>query len=484
MKFSSSSFYIWAVGVGAVIGGHFVGWNPILQMGYGGALIATILGTIFYTLLTFMVAELASWFPKAGGAHVYALEGYGNFAGFLVGIAEVIKTTSTAAAIVSGISDYITDALGINQSYYGPLNYALIMGVLMSINLLGVRVTFTFQVVILVLSLAVLFIYFAGAMFYLDFEKYAVPDGWFPYGWKGIMDGFPFVLWLFLGVEEVAQAVEEVENPAVDIPRGASWAMVTLAVLGVGLVTLASATPPGLDALKDSDVPLLDSYQGIYGSGSSMLDALDILVLSGLVCSLHAFVFFSGEVVYALSRDGFLPAPLSSVSQRFHTPYNALFVSCSMVFLLALIFDEIVGAEMGLPVLVSVAADSAVLSYGFQIAIYLKLHDSLQGNQRAFRSPFGKWGGYVTVPILAGICLCLVYLAVTEVQYALGLGLVVGLLALSSLCYYFSRRFKYTKLPDNAPVKSTPRLSEDDMGHRLSKEPCSSTSEDYEEDGV
>ncbi len=49
---------LWALGVGAVISGHFSGWNlGLAQGGWGGMFVATILIAIMYLGLTYSLAE-------------------------------------------------------------------------------------------------------------------------------------------------------------------------------------------------------------------------------------------------------------------------------------------------------------------------------------------------------------------------------------------------------------------------------------------
>ena len=50
---------LWALGVGAVISGHFSGWNFGLAFGWGSMFVATILITLMYLGLTYSLAEMS-----------------------------------------------------------------------------------------------------------------------------------------------------------------------------------------------------------------------------------------------------------------------------------------------------------------------------------------------------------------------------------------------------------------------------------------
>ena len=64
---------LWALGVGAVISGHFSGWNlGLLSGGWGGMLIAGLIIMVMYLGLTFSLAEMSPALPHTGGAYSFA----------------------------------------------------------------------------------------------------------------------------------------------------------------------------------------------------------------------------------------------------------------------------------------------------------------------------------------------------------------------------------------------------------------------------
>ena len=63
---------LWALGVGAVISGHFSGWNLGLANGWGSMFLATVVIAIMYLGLTFSLAEMSPALPHTGGAYSFA----------------------------------------------------------------------------------------------------------------------------------------------------------------------------------------------------------------------------------------------------------------------------------------------------------------------------------------------------------------------------------------------------------------------------
>jgi ethanolamine permease len=66
-------FSLWALGVGAVISGHYSGWNlGLLAGGWGGYALAACIIAVMYLGLVFCIAEMAAALPHTGGAYSFA----------------------------------------------------------------------------------------------------------------------------------------------------------------------------------------------------------------------------------------------------------------------------------------------------------------------------------------------------------------------------------------------------------------------------
>ena len=103
---------LWALGVGAVISGHFSGWNLGLSNGWGSMFIATIIIATMYLGLTFSLAEMSPALPHTGGAYSFARTAMGPWGGFLTGLSENVEYVLTPAVIVFFISSYMGSIFG------------------------------------------------------------------------------------------------------------------------------------------------------------------------------------------------------------------------------------------------------------------------------------------------------------------------------------------------------------------------------------
>ena len=146
-------FYLWALGVAAVISGDFSGWNLGFSVGgWGGMFLGTILITIMYLGLTYSIAEMSPALPHTGGAYSFARTAFGPWGGFITGVAENIEYVLTPAVIVYFIGTYLTaifDTPAAFQPVYWILGYILFV----SLNMRGVELSFMITVMMTLLAI-------------------------------------------------------------------------------------------------------------------------------------------------------------------------------------------------------------------------------------------------------------------------------------------------------------------------------------------
>ncbi|MEC7202020.1 MAG: amino acid permease, partial [Verrucomicrobiota bacterium] len=167
--------------------------------------------------------------PHTGGAYSFARSSMGPWAGYVTGLAENIEYILTPAVIVVGIGGYLGAIFGTPDAF-DPLWWGVAYGLFVGLNIWGVELTFRFTLVITFLALAVLGVFYIGALSHVDFSTWAFtipPDPevegssvWLPKGWTGVLAALPFAIWFYLAIEELPLAAEEAHDPAKDMPRG------------------------------------------------------------------------------------------------------------------------------------------------------------------------------------------------------------------------------------------------------------------------
>lgn len=415
---------LWALGVGAVISGHFSGWNlGIASGGWGGLFIAAIIIAAMYLGLIFSLAEMSPALPHTGGAYSFARSAMGPWGGFITGLAESIEYIMTPAVIVFFIGSYLT-SIAETPADYQPLWWIGCYLLFVALNYWGVALSFKISVIVTLLALAVLLVFWISAVPQADFNRWALniavdtdgslrelPDGggaFLPKGWLGVLAAMPFAVWLFLAIEELPLAAEESVDPQKDMPKGLIFGMFTLIFSALMIMFLnASIGAPeegklhGAFSLATSGEPLLDGFRVIYGTDLAKLLALFAVI--GLIASFHTIIFAFGRQIYSLSRAGYYPSAMSITHGARKTPHVALFTGAAIGLAVIMAVWFSLGSEQGGAVigatLLNMAVFGAMISYAFQGLSFILLRWKMPGIERPYRSPLGIPGAALTIII-------------------------------------------------------------------------------------
>ncbi|MGB6969522.1 MAG: amino acid permease [Methyloceanibacter sp.] len=433
LKRHAGVFFLWALGVAAVISGDFSGWNLGFAVGgWGGMFFGAIIITIMFLGLTYSIAEMSPALPHTGGAYSFARTAFGPWGGFITGVAENIEYVLTPAVIVYFIGAYLTAIFETPvalQPAWWILGYIIFVG----LNSRGVELSFTVTAIVTLLAITVLVVFFISAIPIFDFSRYALnigvdpatgaavelPEGngpFLPFGPYGILAAMPFAVWLFLAIEQLPLAAEESVDPRRDMPKGIMLGMFTLIALGF-LVLLFNpsipiervvagdggvpATVHGAFALGTSSEPILDGFRAIFGTNAA--GALAMAAVIGLAASFHAITFASGRQIYSLSRAGYFPHFLSRTHGKHKTPNIALIagavIGLSVMLVVWFAMGGVAAGSFIGGVLLNMAVFGAMFSYLLQGLTFIQLRRRFPHIERPYRSPLGIAGAAATVII-------------------------------------------------------------------------------------
>ncbi len=425
---------LWALGVGAVISGHFSGWNlGLASGGWGGMFIAAIIIAIMYLGLTFSIAEMSPALPHTGAAYSFARTTMGPWGGFVTGLCENVEYVITPAVVVSFIGSYMGSIFGTPpgfQPVYWVFGYIIFVG----LNVVGVELSFKVTLVVTLAALACLVAFWVSAIPVMDFSRWALnigvaadgtavelPNGggpFLPFGIGGALAAMPFAVWLFLAIEQLPLAAEESVDPKTDMPKGIMAGMATLIVSAFMILWLNSSVANGAFGLSTSLEPLLDGFKAIYGTGIAKLLALVAVI--GLIASFHTIIYAQGRQIYSLSRAGYFPRGLSVTHGSRQTPHVAMIAGAvvGLVIMLAIWFA--LGADAGAAAiggtLLNMAVFGAMLSYVMQAISFILMRRNMPHIARPYKSPFGIPGAVATIVI----ALVTIYFQLSDPLYRSG----------------------------------------------------------------
>ena len=406
--------HLWALAVGLVISGEYFGWNyGWAAAGPVGFLVATGLVTGLYVAFIFSFTELTTALPSAGGPFVYAQAAFGPVGGVVAGYATLVEFLFTPPAIAFALGSYahfLVPALPV-------LPTALACSAAFTlVNLLGIRESATFSLVVTGLAVAELLLYLGLVAPHFRAANFLAHP--VPLRAGGVLAALPFAIWFYLAIEGVALVAEEVRDPWRTIPRGYGYGLGTLVALALGVAVLTAGLGDWR-LLARLDYPLPAALGQALGPGSRWARFFASIGLFGLVASLHGTIIGYSRQVFALARAGYLPGFLARLNGR-QTPHWAL----------------LAGAAVGGAALLTGTTDQvivlAVLGALVMYVASLASLFALRRRQPALPRPFAV-PGYPAVPLLA-LALCLLSLGalvyfnpVLSGVFLAGLGAVLAL---------------------------------------------------------
>lgn len=373
-----NTLQLWAIAVGMVISGVYFGWNYGWAVaGTLGFLVATLIVTVLYITFIFSYTELTAAIPEAGGAFSYAFRAFGPKMGFVAGFGTLIDFVMAPPAIAFALGSY-AHFLNPQLPVMGVAISAYI--VFIGINLFGIKESANFSLVITLLSVVELLVFMVLVFPFYKTENLVAHNQ--PITAGGVFEALPFAVWFYIAIEGVAMVAEEVRDPERTIPKGYILSIFTLVALAIGTMVLSGGSTDWR-LLSNIDYPLPETLSMSLGRNNAWTKIFASLGLFGLIASFHCNTIGYSRQIYALAREGYLPAFLANLHQRFRTPHWALGAGglLGLVALLAGKTDEII--------ILSVLG--AMVMYVTSLLSLFRLRTQEPLLKRPFLTPFYPW---------------------------------------------------------------------------------------------
>jgi len=407
LKATLNTWQLWGIAVGLVISGEYFGWSyGWASAGTLGFLVTTLLVATMYTTFIFSFTELTTAIPNAGGPFAYAERAFGQFGGYLAGASTLIEFVFAPPAIALAIGAYLNVQFpSLSAKHAAVMAYLLFM----AINIAGVRIAASFELLITVLAIIELLVFMCVVAPGFHLSNF-MANGWAGQNhftastWHGMFAAVPFAIWFFLAIEGVAMAAEEAERPSRSIPIAYIAGICTLLALAIGVMFFAGGVGDWR-VLANINDPLPQAMKIIVGPSSGWLHMLVWLGLFGLIASLHGIIFGYSRQIFALARSGYLPAFFGKVHPRFNTPYVAILAG-GVVGIAAIYSDSWItlGGQSLTANIVTMSVLGALVMYATSMLALFRLRKTEPAMPRPFRARLYPFSPLWT---LAGVGVCL-----------------------------------------------------------------------------
>jgi basic amino acid/polyamine antiporter, APA family len=431
-------FPLTMIGVGATIGtGIFFILSEAVPVAGPAVVWSFVIAGVVAGLTALCYAELASAVPVSGSSYSYAYATLGEVVAMGVAACLLLEYGVSGAAVAVGWSQYLNQLLGnlfgiqipdaLSQSPEGGglinLPAVVLIGLCALLLIRGASESATVNAVMVVIKLAVLAMFVVLGITGWNSDNLA---DFAPYGIAGVTGAAGIIFFAFVGLDAVSTAGEEVKNPRRTMPIAIILALliVTTVYVAVALVAVAAQPQAGFEGQEAGLAAILENVVGASWPGTVLAAGAIISIFSVTL----VVIYGQTRILFAIGRDGMLPAFFQQVNARTRTPVNNTVVVALAVGLLAGFLPINFLAEM-----TSIGTLVAFLVVSIGVIILRRTAPDLP---RGFRVP-----GYPVTPVLSVLgCLWIInnLRPITIAVFAIWVAVV--------LVWYFTYGIRHSRL--------------------------------------
>ncbi|MDU0478299.1 amino acid permease [Staphylococcus chromogenes] len=411
------------MGLGSTIGaGLFLGTGVGIKAAGPAVLLAYLMAGIIAVLVMRMLGEMGSVIPASGSFSEYAEMGIGRWAGFVQGWIYWLATVAVLGAEITGASSFVGTWFNIK-----PWIPALIFVLFFSaVNLLRVRAFGEFEfwfafikvavlVSFLILGIALIFGLLPGHPF-VGTEIF-LADGFMPNGISGVATAILAVAFAFGGIEVVAIASAESEDPEHSLINAVKSTITRISLFYLGSVLVITFLLPysSLGAAKsaaDSPFTRVLSMAGIPG----VVGFMEAVIVLALLSAFNAQIYASSRMMFSLAQRGDAPR-LFATSNASGIPVAAIILST--VLSIVMVVLNFVDTGWLLAFMLNSAGASLLIVWGFVSVSQLRLRPRLEA---VYSLPIRMWAypvfTWITIAALLGLAILMLTDPASRIQLA------------------------------------------------------------------
>jgi basic amino acid/polyamine antiporter, APA family len=405
LKRTLGALDVTTLGIGAIIGiGIFVltGMAAALYAG-PGIILSFVIGGIACVLIALIYSELAAAIPVSGSTYTYAYAALGEIVAWVVGWDLILAYATSVCLVSGGWSGYVTGvfrgagivlphAFTATPAAGGIVNLpAMFIPLLMGLLLIrGTKESVGFNRVIVAVKLIAigLFVFLASSK--VDISNWS---DFLPFGITGVFTGAAIVFTAYLGFDAMSTTSEECRNPGRDVPIGIICSLLVCTVLYVIVAALLTGLVPF--GQLNTPEPMAYALDAVgYKLGSSIVA---VGAVAGITSVLMINMYGLSRVVFAISRDGFLPSWISKVHPRYGTPH--------IITLIAAVVGALVAGFVPVQVLAELVNIGTLFTFVLAAVGVLVLRRRQPHATRPFRIPAVG----LVAPLAIALCLVLMF---------------------------------------------------------------------------
>ncbi len=478
LKKTLGVFDLIVIGIGAVVGtGIFTiigsaivgtsdgaGAGPAIALSMILAAVASVFAALSYS-------EIAAMIPVAGSAYTYTYATMGELMAWMVGWILMLEYAISNITVASAWTGYLVQFLkgfkhilpdfvnnfpfwlrndyrtiyefcnrygldvhdkmpflqlpfGLEIPIAANLPAITIVLILTILLIIGIKESTKVATIMVGVNLFIILSFVVVGAFYVQ------PDNWTPFapnGIEGIFTGAFVIFFAYVGFDAISTAAEETKNPQRDLPAAILGTLGICTILYICVALVLTGVIP-LNTI-DTQAPLAHAMRHIGINWYAGL--ISVGALCALTSVLLIYQLGTTRILYAMSRDHFLPKSWNAIHEKFKTPHVMTWIAGLIVMLCALFMDINLSAEL--------CNFGTFTSFIIICIAVLILRKTEPNRERPFKVPFCPW-----FPIFGIIsCLALMYCKfsakATSAVYFI-IWLVIGILIYALYSYKEKRK--------------------------------------------
>ena len=324
------------MGLGSTIGaGLFLGTGVGISAAGPAVLVAYVIAGFLAILVMQMLGEMGTVIPASGSFSEYAEHGIGRWAGFTQGWIYWLATVAVLGAEITGAAGFIGAWFGVTPWIPAAICVA-IFGI---INLLHVRSFGEFEywfaaikviviVAFLIIGALLIFGLLPGHTF-IGTEVF-LADGFMPNGLGGVAAALLAVAFAFGGIEVVAIASAESEDPKRSLVNAVRSTILRISVFYLGSVLVITFLLPysslgNAQSAAESPFTMVLERAGIPGAAGFM----EAIIVLALLSAFNAQIYASSRMMHSLAARGEAPKLFTKTNAK-GVPTNAIALSVAL----------------------------------------------------------------------------------------------------------------------------------------------------------
>lgn len=397
-------------GVGVIVGaGVYSVIGTAAGLAQQGLWLSLVIGAGVAFLTAISYAEMATSYPEAGAEYAYIRHAWpkADWLSFGVGVVILLGGATSAATVAMAFGGYLRVFVDLP-----PLLSALALLIACTaFNIWGLRESSWVNMLFTSIEVGGLLLVIAAGLV----REVGPPPP--VEAQPAIMSAAALLFFVYLGFEEIANLVEEVRQPARDIPLAlfSSMAITTVLYVLVALAIVHMATPA---ELASSEAPLATAISSVWPRLVNVLSGVALFATANTVL---ITVIATSRLTFSMAREGEIHGMFAGVLPRRQTPWVAAVLSLVAAAALLPIGSVKILAEIS-----SFAALVAFLTVNLALITLRYTHPH---HPRPFRVP-GAIGRMPVLPLaaIASIVLLLIHFD-WQIYVAGGVALVLSTIA-------------------------------------------------------